>query len=225
FGYISEFDVDFNLLKMSGCESIFFGLESADEKILRDGMNKKVDIDKAKEVLTECKRSGIFTVVSLIYPAPFETESSRKKTMDFIKEVRPNSVLVQFAGIYPGTMWFKYPERFNFIMEDRESYPFKTMTYQIKNLFPPTYWEPLPYSINGMSFKEYSKEAALFQKEVQNEGIETSISDDAYLIYKVSGFSTLRDFLNTNRYYFYSGKRDKLEEEIAYINKKITGIG
>ncbi|MDD3726625.1 MAG: radical SAM protein, partial [Candidatus Ratteibacteria bacterium] len=91
FGHISEFDVDFNLLKMSGCESIFFGLESADEKILRDGMNKKVDIDKAKDVLTECKRSGIFTVVSLIYPAPFETESSRKKTMDFIKEVRPNS--------------------------------------------------------------------------------------------------------------------------------------
>lgn len=224
FGHLNEFDnVNFNILKLSGCESIFFGLESVDEKILRDGMNKKIDIEKAKETLRMCKAAGIFTVVSLIYPAPFETEESRKKTMEFIKEVIPDSVMVQFPGIYPGTVWFKYPERFNFTIEDKETYPFKTMTYQIKNLFPPTYWEPLPYKINGMPFREYAKATALFQKELQEEGIETSISDDAYLIYTVSGFSNLRDFLNTNRYYFYAGKKEKLEEEISFINKKIAG--
>lgn len=223
FGHINEFDIDFSLLKSSGCESIFFGLESADEKILKEGMNKNIDLDKAKKILQSCKNSGIFTVVSLIYPAPFETEETRKKTLDFIKEVCPDSVLVQFAGIYPGTVWFKFPERFNFTIEDKESYPLKTMTYQIKNLFPPTYWKPLPYKINGMPFKNYARETALFQRELQEEDIETSISDEAYLIYKYSGFSTLRDFLNTNRYYFYSGNRKKLEEEIASVNSRIKG--
>jgi radical SAM superfamily enzyme YgiQ (UPF0313 family) len=135
FGHINEFDIDFSLLKTSGCEAIFFGLESADENILREGMNKNIDIDRAKIVLKECKGSGIFTVVSLIYPAPFETDGTRKKTMDFIKEVSPDSVMAQFAGIYPGTFWFKFPERFNFTIENKETYPYKTMTYQIKICF------------------------------------------------------------------------------------------
>jgi len=224
FGHLGEFDIDFDILKKSGCESIFFGLESADEKILKEGMNKNIDTVKAKGILKKCKDAGIFTVVSLIYPAPFETEESRKKTMDFIKEVRPDSVLVQFAGIYPETLWFKFPERFNFTIEDKETYPFKIMTYQIKNLFPPTYWEPLPYRINGMPFKKFARETEKFQKDLQKEGIETSISDEAYLLYRFSGFSTLRDFLSANRYYFYSGNREKLEEEIRYINRKSGGI-
>ncbi|HOL22003.1 MAG TPA: hypothetical protein PLQ41_04000, partial [bacterium] len=97
-------------------------------------------------------------------------------------------------------------------------------TYQIKNLFPPTYWEPLPYKINGMSFNEYAKETALFQQELQKDGIETSISDEAYLIYKFTSFSTLRKFLDINRYYFYAGKRENLEKEITDINRKMAGM-
>jgi hypothetical protein len=82
----------------------------------------------------------------------------------------------------------------------------------------------LPYKINGKPFNEYARETALIQKELQKDGIEISISDEAYLINRSSGFSTLKDFLDTNRYYFFSGKRDKLEEEIAGINKRAVDI-
>ena len=220
FGHVNDFNVDFKMLKQSGCESIFFGVESASPEILKKGMNKNISVEDAGKVLTRCKQAGIFTVASIIYPAPFETEKTRAETMEFIKDVRPDSVLVQFSGVYPGTAWFKTPEKFNFLFDDKETYPLNIMTYQIKSLFPPSYWKPLPYRINGMPFKEFARETERFQKDLQKEGIETSISDEAYLLYNFSGFSSLREFLSKNRYFFYSGNRKQLETEISVINGK-----
>ncbi len=220
FGHINDFDTDFKVLKKSGCESLFFGLESADETVLEKGMNKKINMEQAKKVIKNCREAGIFAVVSVIYPAPFETEETREKTLTFLKDARPDSVLVQFSGIYPGTMWFKHPERFNFAFDDKETYPMEVMTYQIKSLFPPSFWKPLPYRINGMPFKEFARETEKFQRDLRKEGIETSISDEAYLLYGCTKFSSLQEFLSKNRCYFYSGNRKELEAEIEAINRR-----
>lgn len=212
-------NIDFNLLKKSGCEALFFGVETANEEILKKWMNKNVKKDDMKKVLKRCKDAGIFTIISLIYPAPFETEKTKEETINFLKEIYPDSVLVQFPGIYPGTVWFKFPERFNFKLE-KETYPLKIMNYKIKALFPPTMWQPLPYKVNGMSFKEFARKTEEFQKEIKSLGIEVSISDDAYLLYRYSDFEKIEDFLKNNRVYFYSGNSKKLYEEIGGINKK-----
>jgi len=217
-GYVNDFDIDFKILKNSGCSSIFFGIESANEEILKKGMNKNVKKIDMERVLKNCKEAGIFTVASFIYPAPFENEETRRETLQFLEKVKPDSALVQFPGIYPGTVWFKYPERFNFEIE-KESYPLKVMNYKIKALFPPRMWQPLPYKVNGMSFKEFAYETEKFQKDINKLGINTSISNEDYLFYKYSGFKSIDEFLKFNRVYFYSGNSEKLKEEIEKINK------
>jgi len=217
-GHVNDFDIDFKILKVSGCSSIFFGIESANEEILKKGMNKNVKKIDMERVLKNCKEAGIFTVASFIYPAPFENEETRRETIQFLEKVKPDSALVQFPGIYPGTVWFKYPERFNFEIE-KESYPLKVMNYKIKALFPPRMWQPLPYRVNGMSFKEFAYETEKFQKDINKLGINTSISNEDYLFYKYSGFKSIDEFLKFNRVYFYSGNSEKLKEEIEKINK------
>ncbi len=218
-GHINEYkELDFKILKNSGLESIFWGIETANGEILKKWMNKNVKKEDMRMVLKRCKEAGIFTVVSLIYPAPFENEKTRRETIELLRETNPDSVLIQFPGIYPGTMWFKNPERFGFKL-DKDTYPLKVMNYKIKALFPPRMWQPLPYKVNGMPFKKFAYETEKFQNDVRSFGMSTSISDIDYIFYKYSGFNNTDKFLKYNRVYFYSGNTEKLEEEVRRINE------
>ncbi len=219
FGHVEEFkNINFSLLREGGCVALFYGIETANEEILIKGMNKNLKKEIVEQILKKSKSSGIFTIISLIYPAPFENEKTRKETLELLERTKPDSALIQFPGIYPGTVWFKNPEKFNFEL-DRDTYPLKVMNYKIKALFPPRMWQPLPYKVNGMSFNEFAYETEKFQNEVKNLDINVSISDDAYLLYKYTEFESLDEFLKFNRVYFYSGNNKKLEEEIKKINK------
>lgn len=223
FGSVKEFAGKeiFPLLKRSGCEALFFGIESASEEILKKAMNRTISVSAMESVLASCKKAGIFTVASIIYPAPFETESTREKTLDFLTRTRPDSALIQFPGVYPNTRWFHTPEEFGFSL-NKKKYPLQVMNYQFKALFPPRYWKALPYRVNGMPFKKYAAETEAFQHDVHNLGILTSVSDETYLLYRHSGEASLNTFLDKNRYAFYAGQRELLEEEICTINAAKT---
>ena len=222
FGHFDSMkDVDFNIVRKSGCMSIFFGLESASPEILNKAMHKKNSPDVMESVIISCKNARIFTVVSVIYPSPFETDQTRKQTMDFILKTRPDSVLIQFPGLYPGTVWGKNPSMFNFTVET-DNYAEDIMTYQIKQLFPPRYWKPLPYKVNGMDFRQYAGETERFQKELCDAGITTFVSDEAYLLSRFSGFKSMVDFVDYNRYFLFAGLAGEIRKEINVINENIS---
>ncbi|MCZ7355972.1 MAG: PqqD family peptide modification chaperone [Candidatus Methanoperedens sp.] len=72
-------------LASAGCKMIYFGLESANERILTC-MDKGI---KKENVLKICKYStdaGIWTHLFLIFGFPTETRDEAKETMDFILE-------------------------------------------------------------------------------------------------------------------------------------------
>jgi len=216
-------DVDFNSVRKSGCMSIFFGLESGSPEILKKAFNKKNCLEDAESVIKACREAGIFTVVSVIYPAPFETDRTRKETMNFLLKTKPDSVLVQFPGLYPQTVWGRNPSRFNFTVET-ETYALDVMTYQIKQFFPPRYWNPLPYRVNGMVFKEYARETEKFQKELNQNGMVTFVSDEAYLLSKCAGFENPAEFIDRNRYFLFAGLAEEIRKEIDIINGNLFKV-
>jgi len=74
------------LLGDSGCKVIFFGLESASNRINELMMNKGVDLEKAKEILSYCNELGINTVVSSIIGFPSETLDESISTKNFLEK-------------------------------------------------------------------------------------------------------------------------------------------
>lgn len=87
-----------------GCVSIGFGIESGSQLIL-DEMNKKVNVERAREVLRICKEEGMLVNCTYIIGMPSESKDTVWETINFIKETQAFGKLF-YATAYPGTeLW------------------------------------------------------------------------------------------------------------------------
>lgn len=71
------------LMKDSGCEGVFLGIESGSNKILQN-MNKKVTTEQLKEGIRILNKYGIMIQASFIIGFPGETKETIQETIDFI---------------------------------------------------------------------------------------------------------------------------------------------
>ena len=211
---------DFDLLRRSGCEAIFYGLESASPRILKHAFHKPLDLDLARRVLRETREAGICAIASIIYPAPFEDEESRAETLAFLKDIRPDSVPVTIPGMIPGTAWEREPEKFGFEKEQRSDFWDYALTYKIKLLFPPRLWKPLPYRLNGKKSKQLFSECEQFIGDLEGMGLLTNVAHETALMAHALGqMDDLRAFRDRCRSAFLGGSAD----EVAQMARQING--
>lgn len=98
-------DMDWKLfekMKRSGCYSLFIGLESASNTILRN-MNKGFTSDDALNFFKLLRQAGLFFGVSIIVGYPGETESDFQTTLEFI--IRHKDIIPQIAQVNPFTYY------------------------------------------------------------------------------------------------------------------------
>ncbi len=187
----------------SGLYAIFFGLESGCQRVLDKAVRKGINIAMVKETVQKAQRAGLFVVTSMIVPLPFDTEQTIKESLDFIIDLRPDSVPVQFPGLLPGTPWLEQPEKYNFEV-DTEELLLAGLDYKIKLLFPPQFWELPPYKVNGMTFPEFTALTMKFAEDLEKTGILTAVPDDMALIAKCAGM-TAREFRDQARLWCLTG--------------------
>ncbi len=211
---------DLPLLGRSGCFGLFFGLETADPQLARVALGKALDPDLAADTIRWARQAGVFAVTSVIFPCPGETHASRERTLTWLLDAQPDSVPVQFPGLYPGTRWLQAPERFGFDLDPRR-YPRQVMNYKIALLLPPQLWRPLPYRIDGKPYRVYARETAAFVRELEAAGLLTMVSDDVALLARAAGM-TPRAFRDHCRLAFLSGDTEAVAELVTRINTSIT---
>ncbi len=77
------------LMKESGCEGVYLGVESGDQSILNN-MNKNATVEKYKAGISLLKEYGINVLVSTLIGFPGETYDSVYNTIKFIEETEPD---------------------------------------------------------------------------------------------------------------------------------------
>ncbi len=99
------------LMKESGCDGVFLGIESANNNVL-ENMNKNADLDKYKGGIALLKEYGIMTMGSFILGFPGETPDTVNDTIAFIRQTQLDFFRVQLWYCEPITPIWKKREEF-----------------------------------------------------------------------------------------------------------------
>ncbi len=107
------------LMKESGCEAVFLGIESANDQILKN-MNKMVTVGKYREGMALLKEFDIATFCSFVVGFPGETHETVQDTVKFIEETGPDFFRAQ--------LW--YCESVTPIWKQRDKYGLKGESFE-----------------------------------------------------------------------------------------------
>ena len=92
-------------MAQAGCLMISWGIESANERILR-GVHKGIKPGQVQRALSLSKQAGILNWGYFIIGLPGETEETIQETIAFSKKLPLDIVLFHIAAPYPGTPFF-----------------------------------------------------------------------------------------------------------------------
>ncbi|HEX7574840.1 MAG TPA: PqqD family peptide modification chaperone [Candidatus Methanoperedens sp.] len=70
-------------LSLAGCKMLYFGLESANDRVLKF-MDKGIEKENVLKICKHCKDAGIWAHLFLIFGFPTETHKEARETMEFI---------------------------------------------------------------------------------------------------------------------------------------------
>ena len=196
--------------------SLFFGIESGSQSIL-DSLNKGITIENIRRTMTRSKAAGIFTVGSLIFPCPGETDQTEAETLALLQNDRPDALLFQAPIVAPRTEWFRDPGRYRIRLADPEHYLNVAMTWKVKLQLPPRFWNSMPIEIDGRSYREVLTKTSAFARKVARLGIPTAITDETYLMSVQAGMEA-NLFRDTALGAFFSGDTDTIASLAHAIN-------
>jgi len=95
------------LCKASGCVEVIFAIESGSRRVLKDIMNKNVDLDHAMKMAKFCRSIALPLQCYFVIGNPGETKDEMKQTIDYAVELQVDHCTFSIATPFPGTRYYE----------------------------------------------------------------------------------------------------------------------
>jgi radical SAM superfamily enzyme YgiQ (UPF0313 family) len=135
FSRVDKVDNDLlKLMKKAGCYQIMYGIENFNSDVLFD-INKKINIEKAFEVIKLTKSNKINTRVSLLIGNPKDTTDILDYNLQQLRKMKPDIVVFNITTPFPGTELFNWAKSENRLLtEDWSMYDGKQAVMKIDGM-------------------------------------------------------------------------------------------
>lgn len=84
-GRVNVSEETLELMRRAGCYLVFFGVEAADDRLLRE-MRKGITVAMMKDAFSRCKKLGIKILASFIVGLPGSNDGDLERTLEFAKK-------------------------------------------------------------------------------------------------------------------------------------------
>jgi len=92
-------------MKLAGCETIFFGVESGSPRI-QEKLNKGLDLADVERAFDLCRQAGIQTVTSFMLGIPGETVSDMNQSFEFAQKLKSDWCQFNIYIACPGSQLY-----------------------------------------------------------------------------------------------------------------------
>lgn len=133
------------LMKKSGLDRVFIGVESADDRMLAR-MKKGETIEKIEEGIHILQDEGIHPDLGFILGMPGETEDTMRKSIAFARRHKKSLCAFTLASPFPGTPLYAEAQKEGFIVSDWTKFDIYSIAY-------------VPQGLNRETLERYYRKA------------------------------------------------------------------
>lgn len=105
------------LMKDAGCRLLDVGYESGSNEILKN-IQKGITVEDSKKFTGHAKKAGLMILADFIFGMPGETKETANRTIQFVKEVRPDIAQFAVATPIPGTIFHDWARKNGYLLVD-----------------------------------------------------------------------------------------------------------
>jgi hopanoid biosynthesis associated radical SAM protein HpnJ len=142
------------VLKENGLRQFVVGYETGNQEIL-NGIKKGMRTDWAMRFSEDCHKLGIKIHGCFIVGLPGETQQTIRETMEFAKQVNPQTIQVSVAAAYPGTYLHDQAQKNGWLLEHSDEQLVSEAGTQISSIEYPHLSHDEIFAAAGEFYKKF----------------------------------------------------------------------